>query len=144
MHPGACDVQVGRSIAPFAGVTGAAIPPLCSCLIAYTNSTLARALWRGAAERLVAHKHRNLRQSDQEMIWLEWSRVGGPNGLRVLSLPEEVLDCPAGPSAECSQTRCTHTPHCIRALFSLLPVHCVWCRSTARGSHCFVLLAPRK
>jgi hypothetical protein len=75
-------------------------------LIAYSNVTLMRRLFIGAAERLIDRRGRYLpsdapdqpwfhvRQSDQEMIWYEWTRA--QTALRVVTLPEEFY-CPLVP-----------------------------------------------
>lgn len=44
-----------------------AAPPLCTCLLAYRNTEQTRALWLGAAERLISVRHPSVRQSDQEV-----------------------------------------------------------------------------
>ena len=44
-----------------------AAPPLCTCLLAYRNTDQTRALWLGAAERLINVRHPSVRQSDQEV-----------------------------------------------------------------------------
>ena len=81
-------------------------PPLCTCLIAYSNVTLMRRLFIGAAARLTDRRGRYLpsdppdqpwfhvRQSDQEMIWFEYTRA--QTALRVVTLPEEYY-CPTLP-----------------------------------------------
>jgi len=66
-------------------------PPLCSCLVAYHNTAEVRRLWEGASLRLLTHRHPHVRQTDQEMIWFEWTQ--NQTRLRVLALPEEYY-CP--------------------------------------------------
>ena len=64
-------------------------PMLCTAVLAYRRSPSVDALWSGAARRLVGHWHHYVRQSDQEMIWFEWTR--NRTDLRVLALPEECV-----------------------------------------------------
>ena len=68
------------------------VPPICSCLIAFHNIPTVRALWMGAAIRLLEGRHPQVRQGDQEMIMFEWA-TQNVTQLRMLVLPEEYY-CP--------------------------------------------------
>lgn len=90
----AMPLDVGRSTGVF---KRGPVPLLCTSLVAYRSASVAvRALLLGAAVRLVTRRYaringRHIRQSDQEMVWLEWLESG--RDLRVLPLPEEYY-CP--------------------------------------------------
>lgn len=70
-------------------------PMLCSAVLAYRLNDASEELFRGAATRLIAHRHPGVRQGDQEMIWFQWQSGIGTHAdtLRVLALPEEIY-CP--------------------------------------------------
>ena len=94
-----CDVampiDVGRFFGPWSSTPA---PPLCSCMIAFSNTSAVRQLWGRAARMLITGQGSSrVRRSDQEMIWLAWARAqsGGQSGgmMRMLALPEETY-CP--------------------------------------------------
>ena len=75
-----------------------AAPPLCSCVLAFSDSPEVRSIFKGAAARLTHQQpHTSLlpyplpRVGDQELIWFEWTQWHPQ--LRVLPLPEEWY-CP--------------------------------------------------
>ena len=76
----------------WASGSGIAVPPLCGCMILYRQSASVAKFFFGAALRLIQHRHKNVRQGDQEMMWFEWIEGYG-RGLRILVLPEEFF-CP--------------------------------------------------
>ena len=76
----------------WASGSGIAVPPLCGCMILYRQSASVAKFFFGAALRLIHHRHKNVRQGDQEMMWFEWIEGYG-RGLRILVLPEEFY-CP--------------------------------------------------
>ena len=74
-------------------VAPAVTPPmLCTAVTAYRQNAQVIALFEGAERRLREGLHPRVRQSDQEMIWFEWTS-GNSSTLRVLALPEETY-CP--------------------------------------------------
>ena len=85
----AMPIDVGRNFAPWSRTVA---PPLCSAVTAYwTNRTDVVELLLGAAKRLIWHRHKSIRQGDQQMIWMEYVSVR--TSLRVITLPEEYY-CP--------------------------------------------------
>ena len=100
----AAPLDPNRLKQPFANHSA---PLLCSCIVAFNSSSAdVRSFFVGAAKRLLWRQHTRLddgpdkgentkpevRQSDQEMMWFEWTRGVHPR-LRVLVLPEEAY-CP--------------------------------------------------
>ena len=92
-----------KKVMPYPPMYGHGIPPLCTALIVYRNTSSVRTLFTRAAGRMVANSDRGeytqrgmlpLRQGDQEMIWSELAH-GEPNSLlRLFVLPEEYY-CPS-------------------------------------------------
>ena len=81
------------------------IPPLCTCVMAYRRTPSVQRLLEGAAVRLALSlnpvdptvpkgKPVIIRQSDQEMLWLELTQSPPDPLLRLFVLPEEYF-CPA-------------------------------------------------
>ena len=81
------------------------IPPLCTCVMAYRRTPSVQRLLEGAAVRLAlslnpvdptirAGMPVIIRQSDQEMLWLELTQSPPDPLLRLFVLPEEYF-CPA-------------------------------------------------
>ena len=81
------------------------IPPLCTCVMAYRRSPSVQRLLEGAAVRLALSLNPVdptirggmpviIRQSDQEMLWLELTQSPPDPLLRLFVLPEEYF-CPA-------------------------------------------------
>ena len=81
------------------------IPPLCTCVMAYRRTPSVRRLLEGAAVRLALSLNPvdptvrwgnpvAIRQSDQEMLWLELTQTPPDPRLRLFVLPEEYF-CPA-------------------------------------------------
>ena len=94
-------LDVGRTFPPWSRV-GA--PPLCTCVMAYRSNSETRALLLNASERLIRHKHKHIRQGDQQMIYMQMqSQPDSP--LRVITLPEEASSHPSLPPTSCRPTR---------------------------------------
>ena len=81
------------------------IPPLCTCVMAYRRTPSVLRLLEGAAVRLALSLNSVdptvrkgmpviIRQSDQEMLWLELTQSPSDPLLRLFVLPEEYF-CPA-------------------------------------------------
>ena len=81
------------------------IPPLCTCVMAYRRTPSVQRLLEGAAVRLALSLNPVdptvrtgspvvIRQSDQEMLWLELTQAPPDPRLRLFVLPEEYF-CPA-------------------------------------------------
>ena len=81
--------------APWVAEPAVGPPMLCSAVLAFQRNRATDELFRGAAARLIAHRHPGVRQGDQEMIWFQWQSGDGAYAatLRVLAMPEEVY-CP--------------------------------------------------
>ena len=76
--------------------TASAAPPFCGCMLRLTRNALVEAWLLGAAGRLAAKRHPEVRQGDQEMLWFEWQDGRVADRLRLLILPEEYF-CPNVP-----------------------------------------------
>ena len=76
--------------------SSSAIPPICTCMVAFRTDAPTRDILVGAARRLLLQSHPNaLRQGDQEMLHYELS---ARKTLTPLLLPEEYY-CPRLPSS---------------------------------------------